>query len=146
MGIAFVLVGGYIIFLGAYVFQILTKKAEDIGSCFMYLNRLFTFLICIGGIAIQTMTSGDVGGFNGVSWTLAVISFFIWGFVLFTLSRDYALRRDTPVYVSPDLFPVFKFNPKTQRLEYYFAPYILIMAGFGIFMGWSFFANAKISP
>jgi hypothetical protein len=146
MGVGFVCMSGYIIFLAAYIFQILTKNAEDIGACFKYLNRFFTFLICIGGIALNNMSGEAIGGFKGMSWTVATISFFIWGFAIFTMSRDYALRRSAPVYVSPDLYPIYKFNPKTQRLDYYFSPYICIVVGFGILICWSFFANAKVAP
>jgi amino acid transporter len=118
-GVAFLLGSGYIIFLAAYIFQRLTKEKKDIPQWYFTVNRFLSFVVIVAGFAVQLFDPKDVGGFVGISYTMAALLVFTWAFGVFTLVKDLSERMHRPVYISPNIIPTFKYNSETNRLDNY---------------------------
>lgn len=69
----------------------------------------------IAGFAVQ-MFDSNIGSFMGISYTMAAMLIFVWAFAIFSIVKDHQERFYKPVYVSPNIIPIFKFDPEKNRL------------------------------
>jgi hypothetical protein len=95
----------------------------------------------MAGFLRQLFDSTQGGSFIGISYTMAALLVFVWGFGIFTLVKDFSDRAHRPVYISPNIIPTFKYDPDTKRLMSYVQPFMAIAAGFVILAVWALFAN-----
>jgi hypothetical protein len=108
-GIGFLFASFYVVFLAGYLFQRLTKEKKDIAPWWFTVNRIMTVLLVASGFLAQ-LFSGNGSGFVGITFTMAFLLIFLWGFGIFNLAKDLADRVSRPVYISPNILPFFKYD------------------------------------
>jgi hypothetical protein len=144
-GFGFILISGYLLFIATYIFQRLTMDKNDMNKCWFIANRVLTFIIVIAGFAVQAFDK-NVGGFIGISYTITAMVVFSWAFAVFMIVKDHGERLSKPIYISPNIVPIFKFDPEKNRLVRHSLPYLWFVAGFALLMTWALFANSQVNP
>ena len=59
---------------------------------------------------------------------------------------DYADIINKPIYYSPTLFPIYKYNPRKNIVVNHYDPALAWIAGLILLFFWAFFTNYQLAP
>ena len=66
---------------------------------------------CVGFASVYALGSSEISSYEGVSYSVAALLFFLWTYALFQFGRDIFESTRRPLYFSATLFPIYKYNP-----------------------------------
>lgn len=145
VGLAFVGVCFYGIFLSGYGYMRLTIGKNDMSPWWSRINRFILFIgIAIGGI--WSVFDENLTVLEGMSFTTGGLIALLWSFALFHVTKDSLEANTRPVYYSANIVPIFKYKPETGRVVTHHAPGVTVVAGFFVLFGWALFVNSQVKP
>ena len=101
---------------------------------------------CIAAASIYAGLSDDMTTYQGATISCYAWLFFLWAYAIFQFTMDYRNFVQKPIYYSPTLFPIYKYNPKINDVEDHYEPAIAWIAGLVLLVFWGFFSNYQLSP
>jgi len=83
----------------------------------------------------------ELSSYAGGSYSAAILFFFLWSYAISQFVIDFSERETKPIYVSTNMFPVYKFNPKINDVEDHYDPAISFILGLVIAAFWGLITN-----
>lgn len=106
----------------------------------------FLVVACIVATSVYAGVSDDMSTYDGISYSVAACLFFLWSYALLQFAHDFDQLNMRPLYFSPTLFPIYKYNPKTNDVEDHYKPTVAWTAGLVLLVFWAFFTNYALGP
>jgi hypothetical protein len=82
-----------------------------------------------------------LSSYAGGSYSAAILFFFLWSYAISQFVIDFHEKDTKPIYVSINLFPVYKFNPKINDVEDHYDPAVSFILGLVIAAFWGLITN-----
>lgn len=108
-------------------------------------NILLTLLIVLVGIIVG-LASEKVGNYEGVSYSTLTLLLILWVYSFLRFMHDSVFINLRPVYYSPQIVPVFKYDIKNNRIKPHFSPLNAWILGMSLVIFWSFLTNVQMNP
>jgi len=108
-------------------------------------NYILLLLIVIGAIA-SSIAISDFNDYLGFSISVWVISSLAIGYGGVLLFLDINGLEDRPVFFSPWIFPVYKFDPKKENIERRNSPSISLLTGCLVLIIWGILSSNWLEP
>jgi len=109
------------------------------------INKTFITLGILAA-AVVSVFDDSLSAFEGISYSLAAALFLLWCYASFHFFNDSRQADRKPVFYSGALFPIYKFNPKTNCVNDHSDPLISWLVGLSLLTFWGFYMNASVSP
>jgi len=103
-------------------------------------------IACIVATSVYAGISDDMSTYDGVSYSVAVCLFFLWSYAMLQFGHDLSQFNERPLYFSPTLFPIYKYNPKINDVEDHYKPTTVWICGLVLLVFWGFFTNYALGP
>jgi hypothetical protein len=143
-GIAFISVVLVVLYAG---FQVSLYFKND-GFMEIVWKRVNITIIILGVFAAGVVSIWDdnLSTFEGLTYSMSVALFLLWGFALFHFTKDSYESTYKPVYYAGALFPAYKFNPKKNDVTVHYEPLACWLIGLCFLTLWGFYMNTSINP
>jgi hypothetical protein len=109
------------------------------------INKVLAVLLVLFA-GVFSAFSDDLAVFEGVSYSMSVLLAILWFYAIFQFFRDFMEIEQRPVFYSPQLFPIYKYNPSKYMIEEHYAPTASWALGIVILLIWAFYVNFHIFP
>lgn len=129
----------------AWQFMLYFKNEMKMKPKFKLINGMLAIL-CIAAASVYAGIQDDMSSYSGATISCFAWLFFLWCFAIFQFTIDSNSFVYKPIYFSPTLFPIYKYNPKTNDLEDHYAPTIAWISGLVLLLFWGFFSNYQLNP
>lgn len=143
-GLAFM---GVLIFLAyvAFNFGIYFKTGGFLPTLLRRINR-FLMLCAILFTSVYSIFEEDLTTYMGIGLSGSISLFFLWFYAILNFAKDFYEVAQRPVFYSGSLFPVYKFNPKKNDVEFHYTPLISWILGLIIIVLYGFYTNYSLKP
>jgi hypothetical protein len=106
---------------------------------------VMTVIVCAVGIVIGVLSDG-LGIFLGFSITYFSIAAFMALYCLQIFINDYRTRNIAPIFFSPWVFPIYKYNPRTEKMARHNTFGALLFILIMMLLVWSVLCTIWITP
>ena len=121
------------------------KNSYKMNSKMEVINKILVFVIVIFA-GVFSAVSEDLSSYHGISLSTIVLLFFLWSYSLFQFTRDFREIENRPVFYSPSLFPIYKYNDEIADLEPHYGPAVAWIMGLLLLLVWGYFTNVNVTP
>lgn len=106
---------------------------------------VLTTIIAFVGIAVAIFSDG-VGPFVGFSITYySIVGILtLYGFAVFM--KDFRDKDIAPIFYSPWVFPIYKYDPKAEKLKHHNKVGVVMYTVLGLILIWSVLCVAWLEP
>lgn len=108
--------------------------------------NLILCLVLVVFSTVYSVFSSDLKSYEGVSLSLFVNLTIVWLYALLHFAIDLAQLEQRPIFFSPAVFPIYKYNPTTNRVEEHYGPVFAWLAGLWLLMIWSYLTTFSVNP
>jgi len=137
------------IFAMAFLFVIVLIRYVTNNYYLPFFWKLFFFTLCvfIGAVGIIVGIFADgVGPFVGFSITYFSIVGFLMFYGLSVYIRDYRDRDIAPLFFSPWVFPIYKYDPKEEKIKNHNNVGVMMYSVLGMTLVWSVLCVVWLEP
>jgi len=138
-GIIFLVAVIFLIYVAAQIFLYIKNDFytppmwQLVNNTLLVLTILFAF--------VWSAFDKELSSYAGGSYSAAILFFFLWSYAISQFVIDFSERETKPIYVSTNMFPVYKFNPKINDVEDHYDPAISFILGLVIAAFWGLITN-----
>ena len=132
------------IYAGSQV-MLYVKNSYKMNRKMEIINKILVVIVVLFAGAFSAF-SDDLSSYHGISLSTIVLLFFLWSYSLFQFTRDFREIEHRPVFYSPSLFPIYKYNDEINDLEPHYGPAVAWIMGLILLLSWGYFNNVSVTP
>jgi hypothetical protein len=95
---------------------------------------------------VFSIVSDRLNGYGGVSFSTMTLCSILWMYSIMQFGIDLVLMDSNPVYFSSSIFPIYKFNSLTNKVEEHYGPTLSWISGFALAAVWTFLTAGSVNP